>query len=105
MVWLAALGGAGPISSTGKAVATPTIAGITWNLWSGKNGQMTVFSFVAQSQVTSFDGDMLEFATYLSKNQGFSMSQYLLSAGAGTEPFTGSNAVMKVSAYSLTIES
>lgn len=104
MIWLAALGGAGPISSTGSSVATTTLAGVSWDLYSGLNGDMTVFSFVASSQVTSFDGDLLDFLSYLSKNQGLSTSQYLLSAGAGTEPFTGSKAVMTVSAYSLAIE-
>lgn len=38
MIWLAALGGAGPISSAGSPVATPTIAGVSWSLYSGYNG-------------------------------------------------------------------
>ena len=49
MVWLAALGGAGPISSTGKSIASTTIGGVSWELWSGKNGDMQVYSFVAPS--------------------------------------------------------
>ena len=40
MIWLAALGGAGSISSTGKSVASTTIGDISWDLWSGKNGNM-----------------------------------------------------------------
>ena len=35
VVWLAAIGGAGPISSTGSAVATVTIDGVSFNLYSG----------------------------------------------------------------------
>jgi xyloglucan-specific endo-beta-1,4-glucanase len=89
MIWLAALGGAGPISSTGSAIATPTINGITWNLFSGPNGATQVYSFVAQSQVTSFSGDLLGFFTYLIANQGYSSSQYITTLEAGTEPFTG----------------
>jgi xyloglucan-specific endo-beta-1,4-glucanase len=89
MVWLAALGGAGPISSTGSAVATVTIDGVSFKLYSGKNGSTTVFSFVATSEATSFSGDILNFFKYLEEYQGLSSSQYLLSIGAGTEAFTG----------------
>ena len=75
MVWLAALGGAGPISSTGSPVATTTIAGVKWSLYSGKNGNMTVYSFVASSTTTNFSGDMLDFLKYLQSNQGLSSSR------------------------------
>lgn len=105
MVWLAALGGAGPISATGSAVATPTIGGVQWKLFSGKNGATTVYSFVAVTQQTSFSGDLRSFFTYLISNEGMPSSQYLLSAGAGTEPFVGSGAVMTVSAFSLSLSS
>lgn len=52
MIWLVATGGAGPISSTygqngATLVATTNIAGTTWKLYKGRNGSMTVFSFVA----------------------------------------------------------
>lgn len=50
---------------------------------------MKVFSFVASSQVKSFSGDLLAFVKYLQSNNGFPSNQYLLSLGAGTEPFTG----------------
>lgn len=89
MIWLAALGGAGPISSTGSAVATVTINGVSWKLYSGPNGSTTVYSFVASSEATSYSGDLKNFFTYLEKSFSFPSSQYLLSIGAGTEPFTG----------------
>jgi len=88
MIWLAALGGAGPISSTGKVVATPTIAGHKWNLYEGPNGATTVYSFVAASEVTGFKGDLKAFLQYLVQNEGLSAEQYLTSVGAGTEPFS-----------------
>lgn len=88
MIWLAALGGAGPISSTGSPVATVTLAGTTWKLYKGPNGSTTVFSFVAESQQTNFSGDLKTFLQYLISNQGLPSSQYLTSIGAGTEPFT-----------------
>jgi len=103
MIWLAALGGAGPISSTGSTVATPTIGGVAFKLYSGPNGDTTVYSFVAESEATSFSGDLKDFYTYLADSFSFPSSQYLLSIGAGTEPFTGSSAVFKTSAYSCVV--
>jgi xyloglucan-specific endo-beta-1,4-glucanase len=99
MVWLAALGGAGPISATGSAIATTTISGVTFKLWYGLNGSTKVYSFVAESEATSFSSNLLLFFNYLESAEGFPSSQYLKNIGAGTEPFTGTNAVLSVSAY------
>lgn len=104
MVWLAALGGAGPISSTGSAVATPTIGGQSWSLYSGPNGDTTVYSFVAASSVESWSGDMLDFLTYLVENEGVSSDKYITSLQAGTEPFTGTDAVFTTTSYSMSVE-
>ncbi len=103
MIWLDALGGAGPISSTGSTVATPTIGGVSWKLYKGSNGSMTVFSFVASSAQSSFSADLKDFLSYLTSNQGLPTSQYLYSIGAGTEPFPGSSAVLTTSAYSVAV--
>lgn len=102
MVWLGALGGAGPISSTGSPIATVTISGHSWDVWVGPNGAMTVYSFVAQSPINSYSGDLRDFFTYLENNQGLSSSLYLLTVQAGTEPFTGS-ADLQVSSYSASV--
>ncbi|PSN75431.1 endoglucanase A precursor [Corynespora cassiicola Philippines] len=101
MIWLGSLGGAGPISATGSPIATVTLAGRSWRLYNGRNGQMNVFSFVATSNVASFSGDLNDFVKYLTSNQGMPSSQILTSAGAGTEPFEGSNAVFTTTAYTL----
>jgi len=103
MIWLAAIGGAGPISSTGSAVATVTINSVSWKLYSGLNGATTVYSFVASSEATSYSGDLKNFFTYLESDFSFPSSQYLLSIGAGTEPFTGSDAVFTTTAYSAVV--
>ncbi|KAI3394950.1 hypothetical protein diail_2057 [Diaporthe ilicicola] len=103
MVWLAAYGGAGPISSTGSAIATTTIAGHSFKLYSGPNGDTTVYSFVATSTITSFSGDLNGFFTYLVNSQGLSNSLWITSLQAGTEPFTGSNAVMTTSSYTISV--
>ncbi|KAK3944499.1 putative xyloglucan-specific endo-beta-glucanase [Diplogelasinospora grovesii] len=103
MIWLAALGGAGPISATGSTIATPTIGGVSWKLYKGTNGATTVFSFVASSSQTAFSGDLKNFLSYLTTNEGVSTSQCLYSLGAGTEPFTGSGAVLTTSGYSVSV--
>ncbi|KAJ6037215.1 hypothetical protein N7540_001494 [Penicillium herquei] len=103
MVWLAALGGAGPISSTGSSVGTVTVAGVEFSLYSGPNGATTVYSFVASETTNSFSGDLLEFFTYLIDNEGLSSSLYLVDVQAGTEPFTGTGATLTVSEYSATV--
>ncbi|KAJ6190739.1 hypothetical protein N7519_000760 [Penicillium mononematosum] len=102
MVWLAALGGAGPISSTGKAIATVTISGSEWDVWVGPNGQMTVYSFVAKSTMNKYDGDLLDFFKYLIKDQGLDNSKYLKTVQAGTEPFIGT-ADFTVPSYSVSV--
>ncbi|KAE8901472.1 hypothetical protein PF005_g9566 [Phytophthora fragariae] len=103
MIWLAALGGAGPISSTGSAVATTTIADTEFSLYTGSNGDTTVYSFVASDTVKSFSGDLMDFFTYLIDNEGFSSSQYLNTVQAGTEPFTGTDVTLTVSSYSAAV--
>ncbi|KAJ8100151.1 glycoside hydrolase family 12 protein [Lipomyces tetrasporus] len=101
MVWLAQLGGAQPIGY-GTPIASPTINGITWNLYEGTNG-WTVFSFVATSQVNDFSGDVNAFFTYLIDNQGMPAGYYLQTLQAGTEAFTGSDAWFTVSPYTLSV--
>ncbi|KAA8648521.1 hypothetical protein EYZ11_012884 [Aspergillus tanneri] len=103
MIWLAALGGAGPISSTGSPIASPTVGETTWDLYKGPNGQMMVFSFVAQSAMETFSADLVEFLTYLQGHQGLSSSQYLTHVQAGTEPFSGSDAMMSVSSFTVSV--
>ncbi|KAL4891686.1 putative xyloglucan-specific endo-beta-1,4-glucanase A [Aspergillus ambiguus] len=103
MIWLAALGGAGPISSTGSPVANPTVAGQSWDLYSGQNGAMQVYSFVASSETETFSADLMDFITYLENNQGLSTSQYLIDVQAGTEPFSGQDAKLTTSAYSVSV--
>ncbi|KAF7158170.1 hypothetical protein CNMCM5623_002836 [Aspergillus felis] len=103
MIWLAAIGGAGPISSTGSPIATVTIAGTSWDLFKGPNGATTVFSFVAHSEQTSFNADILAFFKYLIQSQGLPSSLYVSGIAAGTEPFIGSNAQLTTGEYVITV--
>ncbi|PSR83580.1 concanavalin A-like lectin/glucanase domain-containing protein [Coniella lustricola] len=99
MIWLAALGGAGPISSTGSAIATVTLSGYSWKLYYGLNGSVKVYSFVASSEITSFDANLMTFFDYLVTYEGVSGSSCLIDIQAGTEPFTGTSATLKSSYY------
>ncbi|KAH9849355.1 concanavalin A-like lectin/glucanase [Lenzites betulinus] len=109
MIWLANFN-AGPISSQYGSDGQPvpvasgvSLAGHTWNLYSGSNGANAVFSFLPTSgTITSFSGDVKDFFTYLTQHQGLSASQFLVTAQAGTEPTSGS-ATLTTSAYSLVI--
>ncbi|KAH6974420.1 concanavalin A-like lectin/glucanase domain-containing protein [Ilyonectria sp. MPI-CAGE-AT-0026] len=105
MVWVGAYGGAGPISETGSTIATPTVLGSKWKLFKGTNEGVIVFSFVAEKNIGNFEGDLNEFYKYLTSNQGVSKDLYVTSLQAGTEPFEGSNAVLKTSAYTITVNS
>ena len=109
MVWLANYN-AGPISSSydssGKPVpvkSNVSLAGHTWNLYSGSNGANQVYSFLPTSgTVTSFSGDLKVFLNYLTSNVGLSSSQYLTTLQAGTEATSGS-ATLTTSSYSAVI--
>ncbi|KAE8978551.1 hypothetical protein PR001_g24811 [Phytophthora rubi] len=79
MIWLVAFGGAGPISSTGKTIATATIGSNSFKLYKGSNGATT------------------KFLSYLIKNQGLPSNQYLITLEAGT------NAKMTVSSFSAAV--
>ena len=68
MIWLANFN-AGPISATYSSSGQPvpvassiSLAGHTWNLYSGSNGANNVFSFLPTSgTITSFSGDLKTF--------------------------------------------
>jgi len=112
MVWLGNFN-AGPIASAWGADGKPVplakgiqLAGITWDLFKGPNGQMTVFSFLPSDgkNIVSFKGDINVFLKYLTQSQGVSANQYLKSVGAGTEPTTGDNAVFTTSKYTVDVK-
>lgn len=66
-------------------MATATVGGDTWDLFAGANGDMEVYSFVAENTMNSFSGDVKDFFDYLEQNVGFPVDdQYLL--GKETAP-------------------
>ncbi|KAF9447744.1 glycoside hydrolase family 12 protein [Macrolepiota fuliginosa MF-IS2] len=103
MIWLSGLGGIQPVGS--QIQSGISLAGHTWNLWSGPNSNWKVLSFVSASgDITSFNADLKVFFDYIVANQGVASSQYVQSIQAGTEPFTG-NATLSTSSYSVAINS
>ena len=106
MIWLGVWGTIYPLSDNGyppTPVATPTIGGTPFNLIVGHNGPMVVYSFLAQSKVTNYSGDLVPFYRYLQTNYALSPNKYLQKIQAGTEVFTGSNAKLTTSAYTISI--
>ncbi|TKA69851.1 hypothetical protein B0A55_06734 [Friedmanniomyces simplex] len=110
MIWLGLYGGISPLSANGypfTPIATMTIDGVAFDLAYGLNGNVKVYSFVAHSRAaTSFSGNLLDFYKYPETNyasNGFSSSLYLQVIQAGSEVFTGSNAKLTTSAYSISV--
>ncbi|VUC29602.1 unnamed protein product [Clonostachys rosea] len=104
MIWVGSYGGAGPISETNDTpLATPTILGTKWKLFRGPNGDTTVYSFVAPSNIGNFSGDLKKFFDYLTSSQGVSTDMVVTSLQAGTEPFVGSNCVFTTSQYTISV--
>ena len=107
MVWIGVFGGVSPLSDNGypfTPIASPTIDNTAFNLAKGHNGNTIVYSFVAQSgAATSFSGDLLNFYKWLETNEGLSSAQYLQSVQAGSEVFTGSNAKLTTTGYSIAV--
>ena len=101
MIWLAAIGGAGPL---GSQVGSFSYEGTDWSLYEGTNGVQKVYSFVAGKQIESITSDALPFLTHLVDSGYFASSQYLRAIQAGTEPFLGNNAELTTSAYSVEVK-
>jgi xyloglucan-specific endo-beta-1,4-glucanase len=93
MVWLNRYGGIWPITEdpNGEPVETVTVAGYDWELFTGWNGDMRVYSFLPpEGPVNSFSADLLEFFDFLTANYDFpETNQYMLIYNFGTEAFTG----------------
>jgi xyloglucan-specific endo-beta-1,4-glucanase len=120
MIWLATYGGAKPASSSGSPVATASIAGYTWQLFDGWNGNTHVFcqyqpmswvdnclpftkAFVCSTTVNSFSGDIMDFLNHLAANNGFPTSQYLNVLQGGTEAFVGTSVTLSTSQYTISL--
>jgi hypothetical protein len=75
IIRLARKGGIQPI---GSSTGTVNVGGRNWDLWVGYNGAMKVFSFVAPSEIATFESDVKLFFDHVTKTQGFPASQQSL---------------------------
>jgi len=86
MVWL---NHRGPIQPIGSRVGTASVAGATWDVWSGSGGGWQVISYVRQQVTTSASFRVKDFwDDVVSRGLG-SNSWYLTSIQAGFEPWEG----------------
>jgi xyloglucan-specific endo-beta-1,4-glucanase len=104
MIWLGALGGANPISSSGSPNMTVDIGGTPWDLYQGVKGQATIYTFVAVSQQKDYRGNLNDFFRFLMYN-GLRLpgKQCVYYIGAGTEAFTGRNAKFTTTGYNISV--
>ncbi|MFB7778324.1 glycoside hydrolase [Streptomyces bauhiniae] len=84
MIWLDRTG---PVQPIGTVTGTVSLAGQTWDVWRGSNGQNDVISYVAPSSLTGLNFDIKEFIDH-TVSQGLATPDwYLTSVQAGFEPW------------------
>ncbi|UWE08726.1 GH12 family glycosyl hydrolase domain-containing protein [Actinacidiphila bryophytorum] len=84
MVWFNHVGSIQPV---GSKVGSASVAGRTWDVWTGNNGGNDVISFVAPSAIDSWSFDVKAFANE-TVSRGLAQSNwYLTSVQAGFEPW------------------
>ncbi|MGC0372840.1 GH12 family glycosyl hydrolase domain-containing protein [Streptomyces sp. SAI-229] len=99
MIWLNKVG---PIQPIGSQVGTATVAGRTWQVWSGGNGSNDVLSFVAPSAISSWSFDVMDFVEETVARGMAQNDWYLTSVQAGFEPWQN-GAGLAVNSFSSTV--
>lgn len=105
MIWLNRFTAAGNIQPIGSPTGTVTIAGRSWQVWVGSNGQNNVVSYLFQgSALTSFNFDVMNFVsdTFSRGSQFGNSSWWLTSVQAGFEPWVG-GVGLTVNSFSQTV--
>jgi glycosyl hydrolase family 12/cellulose binding protein with CBM1 domain len=98
-VWLAAYGGLLP---TGNLVASPTINGVVYDVYSGFSNGMRTLIFVASTTQQPFSGNLRQFLQWALDNTNAEDSWCIFSVQAGTEAYKGTQATF--TAQSLALE-
>jgi hypothetical protein len=102
MIWLNRQGSIQPIGSN---TGTVTLAGRSWQVWVGSNGQNNVVSYLSSSiPITSISFNARDFILdAITRGSGFgSTSWYLTSVQAGFEPWIG-GVGLTVNSFSATV--
>jgi Glycosyl hydrolase family 12 len=79
----------GPVHPVGSRVATVSIGGHRWDVWSGNNGSSDVVSYVARSSIKRWNFSILPFINNAKTRSKVTSSWYLTSIQAGFEPWVG----------------
>lgn len=77
-----------------QAIVILSIAGTSFQLHKGPHGghgASTTFTFVANSEQSSYNGNLLNFFSYLVDNEGVSSGLFLQSIETGMEAFAANN--------------
>lgn len=100
MIWFNHVGSVQPVGSqTGSA----TVAGRSWQVWSGNNGSNDVLSFVAPSAIDSWSFDVTDFVRQAVSRGLAQDNWYLTSIQAGFEPWQN-GAGLAVTSFSSTVD-
>jgi endoglucanase len=86
MIWFNHQGSIQPI---GSPVGNATIAGQTWQVWQGSNGQNDVVSYVSPYALPSLSFNVMDFVKDVDARTRVDASWYLTSIQAGFEPWNG----------------
>lgn len=84
MIWL---NRTGPVQPIGSTTGTVSLAGQTWDVWRGSNGQNDVISYVAHSSLSGLDFDIKHFIDHTVSRGLATPDWYLTSVQAGFEPW------------------
>ena len=99
MIWFNRQGSIQPI---GSQTGTATIAGRTWEVWTGSNGANNVISYVSPSPISSWSFSVLDFIHDVRNRGMITDSWYLTSIQAGFEPWNG-GVGLAVNSFSATV--
>ncbi|MET9508639.1 cellulose binding domain-containing protein [Streptomyces flavidovirens] len=99
MIWFNRVG---PINPIGSKTGTATVAGRSWEVWTGNNGSNDVISFVAPSAIASWSFDVMDFVDQAVTRGLAQESWYVTSVQAGFEPWEN-GAGLKVESFSSTV--
>ncbi|OAH10192.1 GH12 family glycosyl hydrolase domain-containing protein [Streptomyces jeddahensis] len=99
MVWFNRVG---PVQPVGSQVGTATVAGRSWEVWSGNNGGNDVLSFVSPSAISSWSFDVMDFVRQAVSRGLAEDDWYLTSVQAGFEPWQNGGG-LAVNSFSSTV--
>ena len=99
MIWFNRQGSIQPI---GSPVGNTTLAGRSWEVWRGSNGQNNVISYLAPSPIQSMSFDVMEFINDTRNRGAITNDWYLTSIQGGFEPWQG-GAGLAVNSFSQSV--